>query len=161
MEHSKKSGTGSAELVKPTWQFFDHLRYLNDYYQARETTSNIPKRDVDDKKSDTSKDEYQPSAEFIYNVNNPPSEKSRKKWKQSQEDELIKKSLEILNAPPPPQKESNPDVLFGELIGNSLSDIEDKRTKNLVQLQSSVSFTKFPSSTYITRLNTFSFSLQY
>ena len=70
---------------------------------------------------------YQPGSEFIYIVNNPPLEKSRKKWKQSQEDELIKKSLEILSAPPPPQKESNPDMLFGELIGHSLSDIEDKQ----------------------------------
>ena len=60
MQHSKKSGTGSEDVVKPTWQFFDHLRFLNDHYQARETTSNIPKRDVDDKIADTSKDEYQP-----------------------------------------------------------------------------------------------------
>ena len=121
--------------MKPTWQFFDHLRFLNDHCQARETTSNIPKRDVDGKIADISKDEYQPGSEFIYNVNNPPSEKSRKKWQQSQEDELKTKSLEILSAPPPPQKESNPDMLFGELIGHSLSNIEDKRTKDLVKLQ--------------------------
>lgn len=124
----KRNDLGAIEENTPSWQYYDQLMFLNDHFQPRETMATLPKRKLNMEETPDA-DGEQSEFEYTCNVNNPgPVTKSKRLWKPTHENEVIMKSVEYC-------KGKNPEMLFGALVGHSLTSIKDERNREYAKLQ--------------------------
>ena len=72
---SKRSGSGSMQVRKPSWPFYDSLEFLNDNYVPRRTKSNMPSSNAPDEDNVTAaKCRRKSSAQDVFYEN-------QSKWK--------------------------------------------------------------------------------
>ena len=136
----KRNEIGAIDENTPTWQYYDQMMFLNDHLQPRESMATFSKRKLDHEETKDADDSEQ--SEFEYPVNNTECEtKSRRLWKPNHENEVIMKSVECQSAlfcDEKSQEKSpgrSPEMLFGELVGHSLTGIKDERNREYAKLQ--------------------------
>lgn len=127
IEHSKVSGAGTSSIYKSKWQFYDSLMFLADFITPRSTQSNLQKCDqgIDERK-----------------IQNKPSS-SRSKRNKSEElnqaDQLIESGVDILaalkNKTKQDEQRRSQDMMFGELIGSTLEEIQPGPVKDMLKLE--------------------------
>ena len=136
----KRSEIGaSMEETPPSWQYYDQLMFLNDHFQARETTSSMSKRklniegntNINNNDDDYSGDTAETESEHNSISNAEKIIKSRKLWKPCHEN--ILKNVHCSSTAC--YKEKNPEMLFGKLVGHSLRSIKDERNREYAKLQ--------------------------
>ena len=129
----KRNDVGGIDENTPSWQYYDQLMFLNDHFQPRETMATLPKRKLSMEEIDAD-DSEQSEFEYTCNANNPgPVTKSRRLWKPHHENEVSTKSIE--RPSPTGYEGKSPEMLFGELVGHSLTNIKDERNREYAKLQ--------------------------
>lgn len=141
----KSTDAGAIDEHTPCWQHYDQLMFLNDHFQPRETMAHMSKRkfNMDERETtennhvdDDSDEDTQPEYEYtVRTVNNSvPLTKSRRMLTQNHDDEVIVKNVECASTTCS-KKRKCPEMLFGELVGHSLINIKDERTREYAKLQ--------------------------
>lgn len=135
----KRNEIGAIDENTPSWHYYDQLMFLNDHFQPRETMGSIPKRklNVEEPTDNIHDGERQELEHPASNVNNPVT-KVRRVCKPNHENEVISKTVDY-SSPTSCCKEKSPDrspeMLFGELVGHSLTSIKDERRREYAKLQ--------------------------
>ena len=131
----KRNETGAIDENIPSWHYYDQLMFLNDHFQPRETTGSLPKRKLNiEEPTDDIHDGERLELEYpASNVNNPVT-KARRLCKASHENEVILKAVDY-SSTTSCCKEKSPEMLFGELVGHSLTSIKDERRREYAKLQ--------------------------
>jgi len=130
MEKSKTSGGSFESVYTPTWKFFSALEFLRDNLVARPTKSNFDCRSA--AHNDNS----------VYNVDNPPSDKSMRKITKSNTENVMKTATEVvknissrydmqLNE----SKTVDEDRNFVEMIYTMLKPIPEGMPKAMLRLE--------------------------
>lgn len=131
----KRNEIGTIEENIPSWQYYDQLMFLNDHFQPRESMASTPKRKLNvEEATDNIHDGER--VEFEYpasNVHNPVT-KVRRVCKPSLKNELTQKTADV-PCTTSCCKEKSPEMLFGELVGHSLTSIRDERRREYAKLQ--------------------------
>ena len=123
---SKKSGVGTDEIFQPQWPFYDDMdSFLKDFVSPRPAESNLEKfskTGISSQKACTKKqsktieeDDIQLRRQFMAKVLNKLDDLNGNK-----ESSIRKES---------------PDELFGKLLGQSIAEIQDGYTKELLKVQ--------------------------
>ena len=137
-EQSKTSGSGTDNIYKTKWQFFDRLAFLSDNVTPRNTHSNIRNRavaylvDQDDDSGDG----------FTTDRKQSFGRKARK-TEMNRTNQLIEAAVSYLHKPKPsatPATQVNDsdklsDSLFGKMIGNMLQEIPCGHSKDMLKLE--------------------------
>jgi hypothetical protein len=156
----KRNDIGAIDENTPSWQYYDQMMFLNDHLQPRESMATFPKRKLDVEETRDVDDGEQ--SDFEYTVNNPGCvTKARRLWTPSHENEVIMKSVECQSTrfcdekseeksagrsaeksaektaerSPETITARSPEMLFGELVGHSLTNIKDERNREYAKLQ--------------------------
>ena len=144
---SKPSGSGTNDIYMPTWRCFELLHFLRDSitpFKTRPTPGIAVIQGEPELIKDTeisTDSEGEENKGFLYNptaFETMKSAKSVAKIKESFENKLLQKSLSVLEDVSNKKKrpiEEDGDVIFGKHVCQSLKDIKDKRSKELVKLK--------------------------
>ena len=138
---SISSGAGAADVYIPNWRCYEQLHFLRDSITPVKTrpTPGIPGGstliDLDLTYPEFLNDDEE-NAGFA--TLTPKAVKSAAKNKKKMEDAVLEKSLEVLEDVSNKRKmkpEEDGDTIFGKHVCQSLKDIKDKRSKELVKLK--------------------------
>lgn len=147
--NSKITGTGRKEVYTSKWPFFKSLQFLRDNITPRKTTSNMDPIIIADEMSESGTsnsnlgvDEVEntppPDVEScVFNINNPPSSKSKRKKAAELEEELLTTCLQELKKPrnePVPRPE-DADSAFGNYVAKQLKKIPEGYDKEMMKIE--------------------------
>lgn len=138
---STLSGAGAADVYIPNWRCYQQLHFLRDSITPVKTrpTPGIPGSstlDLDLTHSEFENDDEENAGFATLETVKPV--KSATKRKQKMEDQVLEKSLAVLEDVSNKRKikpEEDGDMIFGKHVCQSLKDIKDKRSKELVKLK--------------------------
>ena len=121
----------------PTWKYYDQLHFLRDSNTPVKTrpTPGISGSLVDPRLVQVDVEEDEESLVSQTTFETPKSAKSVAKLHQ---DKVLQKSLSVLEDVTNKRKipmEEDGDIIFGKHVCQSLKDIKDKRSKELVKLK--------------------------
>ena len=139
---SKTSGAGAKQVYISKWPYFKALDFLRDNITPRKTVSNLEIA-ADDFEVvavdvDQDQDQDQPGVmvatpeKSVFPVNNPPSEKNKKKRSVALEDELLSTCISEMKRPK--NDLSDADNAFGHYISNQLKKIPNGYRKEMLKL---------------------------
>lgn len=127
-------------MYVPTWKYYDQLHFLRDSITPVKTrpTPGVSGSLVDPKliQIDSEEDDESPVSQPIFETKK--SSKSVAKVHKRVEDKVLEKTLSVLEDVTNKRKmpvEEDGDTVFGKHVCQSLKDITDKRSKELVKLK--------------------------
>lgn len=137
---STSSGSGTIEVYIPTWKYYDQLHFLRDSITPVKTrpTPGISGSLADPRLVQVAVEEDEESLVSQTTFETPKSAKSVAKIHKKMEDKVLEKSLSVLEDVTNKRKipmEEDGDIIFGKHVCQSLKDIKDKRSKELVKLK--------------------------
>ena len=137
---STSCGSGTIKAYIPTWKYYDQLQFLRDSITTVKTrpTPGISASLGDPRLVQVDVEEDEESLVSQTTFGTPKSAKSVAKVHRKMEDKVLEKSLSVLEDVTNKRKipmEEDGDIIFGKHVCQSLKDIKDKRSKELVKLK--------------------------